>query len=154
MPGIRWMAVCVTASTIALGGAAQAQELGVVATILFDRLDTDRNGAISKEELRAYRSRLFDRYDADGDQFVTLAEIEQEQRRSRQKLAGRLARKPDALAQMPTPDERFSSLDRDKDGKLSRQEYVGGADAWIESFGGSGTGLTKAQFAAFLGGKR
>ncbi|MGH8617161.1 MAG: EF-hand domain-containing protein [Burkholderiales bacterium] len=75
----------------------------------FDRMDTDRDGKVSREEFeRAYQTRArreLDRFrmlDTDHDGFL-----------SRQEFA----------KEAPQGQSAFSALDRNKDGRISQEEY-------------------------------
>jgi Ca2+-binding EF-hand superfamily protein len=137
-----------------LGGAlAHADDLGVLAESMFDRLDTDHDGVITRDEVRAARGRLFDNIDADGDGVATLAEIEAAKNSAQQRRARRLASLTKLRAEMPPPSERLAALDQNKDGKVSREEFVS-VSPWFDRIDRSGGRLSKADFASFLDASR
>lgn len=154
MKPTRVLAAALTAAAIAAGGAAHAQDLGPLAGILFDQVDANRDGAIDKGEIQVFRGRTFDRYDENRDGFVTVQEFERAQARQQERRAGRLARIAELRARMPTPSERLAEADKDGDGRISRAEFVNGANHWFDALAKGGSTLSKSQFAAFLEGAR
>lgn len=70
----------------------------------FDRIDRDRDGAITLAELDAARLGVFQQMDANGD--------------------GRLTREEIVAARGELAAARFGELDKDKDGFVSRREYL------------------------------
>ena len=79
-------------------------------------LDTDEDGRISREEWTG-EDAGFDRFDTDGDGFLTASEV--------QTSFGRGGRGGRGRGQ--DPQARFSGMDTDSDGKLSRAEFPGPA---------------------------
>jgi Ca2+-binding EF-hand superfamily protein len=77
----------------------------------FDRLDRDKDGKLSKEELPVPLQASFDRLDANSDGSVSFEEYSN----------GRQFGKRPGAAQ-PDPKENFRQLDRDGDGKLTKDE--------------------------------
>jgi hypothetical protein len=133
-----------------LGGAlAYADDLGVLAESLFDRLDLNQDGLIGADEAKAARARMFERIDADYDGVLTATEIETAKDNAQKRRANRLANLAKARAAMPSPSERFAELDQDKNGKVTRDEFVN-ARSWFELLAKSPGGISKADFANFL----
>lgn len=136
--------VAITLAVAVLGGdAAQAQQPDRFAERMFDRIDADHDGVLTRAEAQAARGRMFDRLDADHDGALTTAEAETARNQAR--AAGRLAHR----AGMPAPGERLAALDRNRDGLVSRDEFVAGS-GWFDRLDTTGRGVTKAQFAALL----
>jgi len=71
----------------------------------FERLDTDGNGRIDKQEFAKGGDFVFGRMDVDGNGVVTLAELENHERRER-------------IA------KRFKRLDADEDGQVTKAEFA------------------------------
>jgi Ca2+-binding EF-hand superfamily protein len=106
---------------------------------LFQRFDTNHDGAISKEEAANGRlAKAFDHIDTNHDGFITQDEMQaasgarREERRAA--LAARfkeadkngdgLISKEEAAAAMPRLAQRFDSVDTNKDGQLSPEEFA------------------------------
>lgn len=128
---------------------AHADEVGGLAESMFDRLDANRDGIVTRDEVEAARGRVFDRLDADHDGAASAAEIEAAREAARKRGMKRLSRVADLRANMASPSERFEAMDLDKDGKLSRQEFVG-ASPWFDRISKNGGSLSKADFSRFL----
>ena len=142
--------VAIALAAVVLGGnAAQAQEPGRFAERMFDRIDADHDGVLTRAEVQAARGRMFDRLDTNHDGAVTAAEAEAARNQAQARAAGRLARLAERRAQMPTQGERLAALDGNRDGLVSRGEFVAGTD-WFDRLDTTGRGVTKAQFAASL----
>jgi Ca2+-binding EF-hand superfamily protein len=140
--------LAIAAAVAVLGGdAAQAQEAGRAADRMFERIDADHDGVLTRAEVQAARGRMFDRLDADHDGVLTAAEFAAARERVQQRAAARFSR----LA--GTPDGRLEQLDRNRDGRVSRDEYVA-ATSWFDRLDTTGRGVTQAQFAAALSQSR
>lgn len=139
---IRGVAIAL-AATVLGGDAGQAQEPGRFADRIFDRIDADRDGVLTRAEVQAARNRMFDRLDADRDGALTAAEAEAARNQARARAAWRSAR----LAGMQ--GERLAALDRNRDGRVSRDEFVAGT-GWFDRMDAGGRGVTRAQFAALI----
>lgn len=139
---IRGVAIAL-AATVLGGDAGQAQEPGRFADRMFDRIDADHDGILTRSEVQVARSRMFDRLDADRDGVLTAAEAEAARSQARARPAGRSTR----LAGMQ--GERLAALDRNRDGRVSRDEFVAGTN-WFDRMDSTGRGVTKAQFAALI----
>jgi len=158
MPTTKQMAISLITLAIILSLflfslAAQAQDLGFFAESMFDRLDTNRDGVLTKDEVRAARAEMFDRIDTNRDGVVTVAEIEAAKASRQERSAKRLARLAELRAQMQTPSERLAAMDKDGDGKITREEFVN-QSPWFDRMQKNGGVVTKADFAAFLDKKQ
>ncbi len=79
----------------------------------FERLDEDGNGRVDRQEFAKGGAVMFGRMDADGDGVVTLAELEDKQRRER------LTR-------------RFERMDANDDGQVTEAEFTAAGDKLFE----------------------
>jgi hypothetical protein len=132
---------------------AHAGEGGGIAEAMFDRMDANRDGVLTQDEIKAARGRLFDRMDADRDGTVTSAEMEAARETARKRGLRRFARLADLRAGMPSPAERFEALDRNKDGKLTREEFAE-ASPLFDRISQNGGAISKAEFRRFLDAAR
>ncbi len=139
---IRGVAIALTATVLG-GDAGQAQEPDRFANRMFDRIDADHDGVLTRSEVQVARSRMFDRLDADRDGTLTTAEAEA----ARNQARARAARLSERFA--GTQGERLAALDRNRDGLVSRDEFVAGT-GWFDRMDSTGRGVTKAQFAALI----
>ena len=93
----------------------------------FDRLDQDGNGRIDREEFKAGGKFLFQRMDADGDGVITLAELEDNERRER-------------IA------KRFERMDGNGDGQVTGEEFAAAGARLFERLDENGDGyLSKGE---------
>ena len=100
------IAACISLAIPGLALAAAGEENGDKRMKdRFDRLDKDGNGRVDREEFEAGGKFLFGRMDVDGDGVITLAELEDNERRER------LAR-------------RFERMDGNGDGKVTTAEFA------------------------------
>jgi Ca2+-binding EF-hand superfamily protein len=129
--------------------AAPAADLGFVTGAVFDRFDSNGDGVLSKEEVTSARDQMFARIDTDRNGVVTLAEIEVAKAKAEGNRLRRIARIAALRAEMQTPSERFTALDQNHDGKVSREEFVSASPSF-DRISKGGHGITKADFAAFL----
>jgi len=107
-------ATALLAASLLLAGAATAQPVppapdGKPAArgSYLDRLDTNKDGFVDRAEFRAGLNQLFDRKDANKDGALSLEELK--------------TRRGD-------PAKRLASLDNDKNGSISREEFLAAGD--------------------------
>jgi len=74
---------------------------------VFDKIDADGNKKIDKKEYMDTVSKSFDKLDKNGDSYLDREELRQQTSQS---------------------DELFDDLDTDKDGRISKDEFVKGAE--------------------------
>jgi Ca2+-binding EF-hand superfamily protein len=93
----------------------------------FGRLDQDGNGRVDRDEFKAGGKFLFGKMDVDGDGVITMAELEDHERRER--IAKRFEHMDaDADGQVTTGEfakagaKLFERLDENEDGYLSKGE--------------------------------
>jgi Ca2+-binding EF-hand superfamily protein len=147
------LAVAILLGLLLLGvGVANAQVIGLLADSIFDRLDSNHDGILSREEARAARASMFDRIDTDRSGTATLAEIEAAKARAQERRAKRLARLAELRAEMATPSERFAAMDKNHDGKVTRDEFAA-STTWFDRIAKNG-GITKDDFVKFLDGAK
>ncbi|MEM9583407.1 MAG: calcium-binding protein [Pseudomonadota bacterium] len=102
--------------------------------INFEMLDTDKSGEITRAEMEAAGAVRFARADADGDGFLTKEELSKEAGERAQRRMERMFERRDAnsdgklSAEELRPNEervakRFSKLDADKSGGISKAEF-------------------------------
>ncbi len=101
----------------------------------YDAVDTDKSQTVDAAEMSRVRDRWFPRYDGDGDGYVTLDEfnfsvpVEMEDERERR-------------------SRRFSVMDLDGDGRLSRDEHLAFGDRVMQAADLNGDGVvTRQEFA-------
>ncbi len=94
------------------------------AEAIFQRLDTNGDGAISARESEAFRDERFAKMDADGDGTVTMAELTEA---GRQRQAERSAK-------------RFERMDTNGDGAIQKTEFEEVAAKRFERLDANGDG--------------
>jgi collagen type III alpha len=89
---------------------------------MFQRLDANNDGKISKDEAKGPLLEGFERFDANGDGFID----KDEARRALERLA-QTAPPPDRPrpGDAPRPGGSFDDLDKNADGRLTREEVKG-----------------------------
>ena len=111
-------AVFAMAAVITVSATAKANE-NALADQLFQQLDRDRNGVVSANEFAVTRRIDFSRLDKNRDGFIERREFV-DLRSPRGGKASERARRVRELRA-----RRFRALDADRDGRVSRSEYVG-----------------------------
>lgn len=145
-------AFCLAVAAMALAGAAGAQDLGPVASVVFDRFDANHDGQVTKDEVQAQRARAFDKLDGNRDGVVSGGELDAAKQEAQSRRAKRLARLAERRAQMPTQAERIEALDKNNDSKVTREEFVAGGAPWFDRLNKNGA-VSRADFAASINRK-
>ncbi len=113
--------------------------------------DLDGNGQVTVEEARERRSDVFASFDANEDDFLDAEEYELfdearalDQAENEPQGNGRGQGRGN---RNPANGMRLEVNDNDGDGKVSKSEFLGNADAWIEMIDRNGDGVvTRADF--------
>jgi Ca2+-binding EF-hand superfamily protein len=133
-----------TLSVILVGLGVLAQQRTESPLEWFNRMDRNKDGKLSKEEIRSPR---FKEFDLDGDGFVTLEEYKAVVTGAARGKTG-----SDAGGQTnqatPSPMEWFNQMDRNKDGKLSKEEVNSPRFKELDTDGDGF--VTLAEYKAFL----
>jgi Ca2+-binding EF-hand superfamily protein len=77
-------------------------------------MDTDKDGFVSKVEMMNH----FDQIDGDGDGLLSAEEMKAQ----REKMRGKMEKKMEEMKSM-SPEERFSKMDKNGDGVVSKDEF-------------------------------
>lgn len=122
---MRRMALTVACATLMAGAAARGEESDAQPAKLFESLDTNHDGAVAADEVSEERKRFFERLvrlgdkDSDArltqDEFVAALSIKEEPVADENEAA-------DGPRRFPDPGQMFDRLDRNKDGKLTKDE--------------------------------
>jgi Ca2+-binding EF-hand superfamily protein len=124
--------------------AARAGEAGSGRLMerLFQKMDSDGDGALSAAEGEAAAETMFDRRDANGDGVLTEAEFMAEKGGGR--LSSEQQQKLDALRA-----KRFAAMNKDGDGQVSAAEFFAAAQQRFTAADGNGDGrVTKDELRA------
>jgi Ca2+-binding EF-hand superfamily protein len=124
---------------------AEDPEVERVVADLLQRFDTNKDGKISKDEAKGKLAESFDRFDTDKDGFLDKDEL----RRVAAFMVAQRGR-PGGPAGAPSAD--FDDLDRNADGRLTREELKG--TPYLEHFDEIDTNkdgkIDKKEFQAYL----
>jgi len=109
--------------------------------------DLDGNGAVTAEEARERRSDVFASFDANDDGFLDAEEYELF---DEARALDQAENEPQGMGRgnrNPANGMRLEVNDTDGDGKVSRDEFLDNAPAWIEMVDRNGDGVvTQADF--------
>jgi Ca2+-binding EF-hand superfamily protein len=134
---------------------ADSAQVDRMVQAMLDRFDVNKDGKISKEEAKGKLAENFDRLDTNKDGFLDKEEL---RRAARFVLANmpkgegsKPGEKKNAPAAVP-PGNDFDALDRNADGRLSREEVKGTefADHFDEIDTNKDGGIDKKEFKAYL----
>jgi Ca2+-binding EF-hand superfamily protein len=116
---------------------AQGQGRAQMEDTMFKRMDANSDGAVSKAEFQGFNTKRFKEMDADKDGKVTREEMDvrvnQVMRNGLKHLDDRFASADtnrdggldyDEAQAMPVMQVYFEQVDTDKDGKVTREEYI------------------------------
>jgi EF-hand domain pair/EF hand len=95
-----------------MAARAVAQQRQPDPSKIFESADTNGDGVITREEFHAARERLFARLDRNGDGYI-----------DEDDMSGRLAGRQKAQERLA---ELVSQLDSDRDGRVSKTEFIDG----------------------------
>jgi Ca2+-binding EF-hand superfamily protein len=116
------------------GAAAAKEQVDRFVTRTLEQFDTNKDGKISKDEARGRLAENFDRLDANKDGFLDKEEL----RRAAAMFLGAPGNPPAAGDRPARPEQPalqvpdFDALDRDADGRLTRDELKG--TPWADQF--------------------
>jgi Ca2+-binding EF-hand superfamily protein len=113
---------------------------------VFDRMDANKDGKISKDEARNFIAQNFDRIDTNKDGFIDKDEL-------RRFVARNMAAGPPGPGGFGGPSgPDFDALDKNADGRLTRDELKGTpyADKFEEIDANKDGKIDKKEFAAYL----
>lgn len=127
---------------------AQAQTVAGRGERAMEQWDADGDGKVTPDEARAQRGTVYDALDADGNDDLTADEIEDAQKRLRDRLPNLPPRRREIDL-----GSALSALDSDGNGKLTKAEYLDATPRWFERRDSNGDGvLTASEFERGAGG--
>lgn len=153
------IAAATLAATLALApfAASAAQDEGAtrkeriekraeMMTKRFDRMDADKDGVVTRTEAEAAAGEAFDRLDTNKDGVLDEAELKAHS----EKMTARMAKRGgDGETKGGKGAGRFERADADKDGKVTRAEFLAKAAPWFKRADTNGDGkVTREELAA------
>ena len=136
----RSMWFCSAALAVTSGGGmtAFAQDVAPEAEALFQKLDKNGDGKLSKDEVPEEQSRFFERLvrlgDADKDGSLTKDEFRQANKPEEKTNAPVGGRGDGGAGRGGDPKQRFEMLDKNKDGKVTLDEFPEQARERVKPF--------------------
>lgn len=147
MPGLRLSCLAAILALAAMNPVS-AQTTAGRGDRAMEQWDADGDGKVTLDEARAQRGTVYDALDADGNDDLTADEIEDAQKRLRDRLPNLPPRRRDVDL-----TAALSALDADGDGKLTKAEYLDATPRWFERRDANGDGvLTASEFERGAGG--
>ncbi|WP_136439990.1 EF-hand domain-containing protein [Pacificoceanicola onchidii] len=145
MKSIALAALLAAAPAVAFAGGVPGQHF-------VENWDLDGNGSVSVEEATERRGNVFLTFDADDNGFLDAEEyaLFDEARANDMKSQGGHGR---GTMKRAADGMKLAANDLDKDGLVSRDEFVSQASVWIENMDENGDGvITTEDFAMRRGG--
>ena len=121
------LAVALAAPALASTGGANGYHHGG----MFQKADTNGDGAVTLDEVKAQSADIFAKLDLNGDGYLT----QQEMTEARQKMRGERRKE--------MADKRFERMDLNKDGSVTREEMEEAAEKRMKRFGDRDFGKSK-----------
>lgn len=134
------ISMMVVSLAVLLGPAALAGAAGSSGPDHFmEQWDVDHDGIVTAKELREVRERWFLVFDANGDGYLDEKEYAEFEK---VRAAGIASFVPEDRPKMLQITEGLSLAhnDKDGDGRVSRAEFLDGADAWLKVLDKDGDG--------------
>ena len=129
------------AFTLCLIAAPALAQQGQPGQHFVDNWDLDRDGAVTAEEAAQHRDDVFYMFDANEDGFLDAEEYVSFDEARANDMAAHGGGQGRGAMQRAADGMRLEVNDNDADGRVSLEEFVGNAAAWIESMDRDGDGV-------------
>lgn len=140
----RFITATALVASMALAGAATAQEPGAH---FIENWDLDGDGVVTQAEAQTRRGDVFMSFDADDNGILDAEEYAVFDEARANDMAG-MPEGGQGLMQGVADGMKLRANDRNGDGRVSRDEFVGGARAWVQGMDRDGDGrVSKGDFA-------
>ena len=108
--------------------------------------DLNGNGEVTRDELETMRGRIFSSFDRNGDDVLNRAEYVAFDKARAGDVSGYRGAARQRMQRITDGMSRTTS-DADGDGKVSREEFIAGAQGWLADLDRNGDGvITRADF--------